>query len=340
VRDRVRFLLGGERRELAGIDPTMTVLDYLRLAERRTGTKEGCNEGDCGACTVVVGRLEEGALRYHTINACIAFVGMLDGAQLLTVEDLRSPDGGFHPAQAAMVDCHGSQCGFCTPGFVMSLFALGQEGGALDPGRIDDALAGNLCRCTGYAPIVAAAERMREIGGGDLDHLGTKAEIAQRLGSLQDEETLVLEGDDRRFFAPATVSALADLLEQHPEAVILAGGTDVGLWVTKQLKKLDPVIWIGRIAELKGIEETGDRLRIGAGVTYSEALDRLAGLYPDLGELFRRLGGLQVRNAGTIGGNIANGSRRSSPSSWGSCTRASRETCARRSGCPGTPSLP
>src|SRR5690349_1003875 len=171
MRDTVKFLLGTERRELRGIDPTMTVLDFLRLVERRCGTKEGCNEGDCGACTVVLGRLSEtGAVRYEAVNACIQFVPMLDGAQLLTVEDLKGPDGALHPVQEALVESNGSQCGFCTPGFVMSLFARYH---APEPAEesIDDTLAGNLCRCTGYRSIVAASERMREIGGAGEDRL-------------------------------------------------------------------------------------------------------------------------------------------------------------------------
>jgi xanthine dehydrogenase small subunit len=310
-----RFLLGTEERRVGELDPTMTVLDWLRLDERRTGTKEGCAEGDCGACTVAVGRLQDGAIRYRAVNACIQFVGQLDGCQLLTVEDLKGKDGSLHPVQRAMVDCHGSQCGFCTPGFVMSLFTLFEEGKAdhsttqLSEQRIDDALAGNLCRCTGYAPIVAAARRMVEIARGEPDRFAReRPDTLARLQALQDEETVRVEGAGRAFYAPATVDKLARLLIEHPEATVLGGGTDVGLWVTKFLRVLSPVIWTGRVRELLAITETDDALEIGAGVTYADATEQMAALYPDLGELFRRLGGEQVRNVGTVGGNIANGS--------------------------------
>jgi xanthine dehydrogenase small subunit len=316
MRERVRFLLGQEMRELDEVDPTMTVLDYLRLVERRTGTKEGCNEGDCGACTVAIGKLAGDRVRYQAVNACIRFVGQLDGCQMLTVEDLKGRNGEPHPAQQAMVDCHASQCGFCTPGFVMSLFALHENDSkadhsdtALSPQRVDDALAGNLCRCTGYAPIVAAAHRMLQLSRGKPDRLAAeRPDTLARLRALQDEATVAVGSGGRRFYAPATVEALAALLLEHPDARIVAGATDVGLWVTKDLRVLERVIDLGRVRELQRIEDTGDALEIGAGVTYADALPALAPLYADVGEVFRRLGGEQVRNVGTIGGNIANGS--------------------------------
>jgi xanthine dehydrogenase small subunit len=316
MRERVRFLLGQELRELDRVDPTLTVLDYLRLVERRTGTKEGCNEGDCGACTVAIGRLENDHVRYRAVNACIRLVGQLDGCQLLTVEDLKAQDGAPHPVQRAMVECHGAQCGFCTPGFVMSLFVLYENDPKADhsttsltPERVDDALAGNLCRCTGYAPIVAAAHRMLQLSRGNPDRLATeRPDTVARLQALQDEETVVVGDGARRFHAPATADALAEILLAHPEARIVAGTTDVGLWVTKDLRLIDEVVDISRVKELQKITDTGDALEIGAGVTYADALPVLAALYPDIGEVFRRLGGEQVRNVGTIGGNIANGS--------------------------------
>jgi xanthine dehydrogenase small subunit len=303
----VRFLLGDERRELGAIDPNTTVLNYLRQTERRVGTKEGCGEGDCGACTVVLGELDGDQLAYRAVNSCIQFVGALDGKQLLTVEDLAAPDGTLHPCQQAMVDCHGSQCGFCTPGFVMSLFALYQEPGQPDRNRIDDALAGNLCRCTGYGPIAAAAKAMKAGKRPDRFARATRKTIAA-LKALDDGAMAGLESDGRRYFAPRSAAALAELLLEYPGATILAGGTDVGLWVTKQLRLLGPIISIGEVADLKRISVDQRWIEIGAAVTYTEALATIEAHYPDIADVIRRLGSEQIRNAGTIGGNIANGS--------------------------------
>jgi xanthine dehydrogenase small subunit len=307
VRNEIRFLLGDEARRLVDIDPTMTVLNYLRREERLVGAKEGCAEGDCGACTVVLGEVENGGTRYRAVNACIQFVPTLDGKQLLTVEHLKSETGEAHPVQRAMVEAHGSQCGFCTPGFVMSMVALQAEGGDLSRDRIDDALAGNLCRCTGYGPIIEAARHMgpvTNLGDGPLNH----ASIADRLMAMVDSETVALEAAGTRYFAPTSTASLAALLNQHPDACLVAGATDVGLWVTKQHRRLDLVIYLGAVRELKRLEEVDGFLEIGAGVTYEDALGAIAAHSPDLGELIRRIGSRQIRNAGTIGGNIANGS--------------------------------
>jgi len=309
MRDCVRFLLGDELKEIRNVDPTMTVLDWLRLSERKVGTKEGCAEGDCGACTVVVGRLDGSDLRYEAVNACIRFVATLDGCQILTVEHLKAADGTLHPVQQAMVDCHGSQCGFCTPGFVMSMFALYQNDPNPTPTGIDDALAGNLCRCTGYTPIAAASQRMYEIADPATDRFAhARAAIAEGLKALRDDETVRVGEGNRLFYAPATLEAFADLLAEHPEARIVSGATDVGPWVTKFQRILDVVIYTGRIQGFRDITDTGDALEIGAGATYTDIQAPITALYPDFGELIRRIGAVQVRNVGTIGGNIANGS--------------------------------
>jgi len=310
---RIRFLLGTEHREVEIADPTMTVLNYLRLVERRTGTKEGCAEGDCGACTVVLGELvpDHGKgerLAYRAVNSCIQFLPTLEGKQLLTVEDLATSRSALHPAQQAMVESHGSQCGFCTPGFVMSLFALFHTPGRLDRRRIDDALAGNLCRCTGYGPIIAAAGRMMEIAESDrFDE--AEAETVRALQALRGNPDRSGETPDgRRWFAPLGVEAMAELLLRFPEACLVAGATDVGLWVTKQHRRLDPVIYLGEVEELARIAVGPETIEIGAGVTYDRLQDVIAEEYPDFGELLRRLGSTQIRNCGTMGGNIANGS--------------------------------
>ena len=305
TRDHIRFLLGDEPRELRGIDPTMTVLNYLRQVEGRCGTKEGCAEGDCGACTVVLAEPSGEGLRYQAVNSCIQFLPTLDGRQLITVEDLRAPDGNLHPVQQAMVETHASQCGFCTPGFVMSLYALYCSGERPDRPRINDVLAGNLCRCTGYGPIIAAAEQACDGKAGDCA-APDGSKLADRAQS--DDRSVALEHEGRRYFAPTTSDELAALLLKYPEAVLLAGSTDVGLWVTKQHRVLETVVFLGDIPELKRIESGDGHIEIGAMASYTDAMDLLAGHFPDIGEVFRRLGSVQIRNAGTIGGNIANGS--------------------------------
>jgi xanthine dehydrogenase small subunit len=303
--DRIRFMLDGAVRTVGGFDPTLTVLDYLRETDRRCGTKEGCAEGDCGACTVVLGELVDGAVRHRAVNACILFLGAIDGKELVTVESLAAPEAPAHPVQQALVECHGSQCGFCTPGFVMSLYALWRQGDVPTRPEIEQALAGNLCRCTGYRPIVAAAGQACA-GTGRID--SRPAATAEQLRAIRPTRTLAIEQDGRRFLAPTSLDALAGLVLAHPQATLLAGGTDVGLWVTKQQRRLETVIYLGRVAGLADIAVAADRIEIGAGVSYSDAMPVLAKYHPEVDGLLRRLGSTQIRNAGTIGGNIANGS--------------------------------
>lgn len=306
TRAALRFLRRGKIVELATVPPTLTLLDYLRLQEKSRGTKEGCNEGDCGACTVALGSLRDGKVVYEPVNACILFLGQIDGKELVTVEDLAEGEK-LHPVQRAMVDEHGSQCGFCTPGFVMSLFALYQTGRKPDRQQVVDQIAGNLCRCTGYRPIVDAA--LKSCDGKPADRWTRNArEIATQLDALDDGSDLFI-GDEQSFFAaPASAAALSALTLKYPDATFAAGSTDAGLWVTKQLRMLPKIIHLGRVRELRNISDTRATLSLGAAVTYAEAHPYLARLDPDLGELLRRLGSKQVRASGTIGGNIANGS--------------------------------
>jgi xanthine dehydrogenase small subunit len=317
-RNTIRFILDGEVVEITDVDPNRTVLQYLREDLDRTGTKEGCAEGDCGACTVVVVDTDASGERLsaRAVNSCIQFLPTLDGKELLTVESLGDCERGLHPAQKAMVDCHGSQCGFCTPGFVMSLFALYKSNAKPTRRDIDDALAGNLCRCTGYTPIVDAALAMYADESGTESWLTRSANVAggdekQRVAKLKEvatEQPLCAEGHGRRFFSPRTTDHLAMLISEYPSATILAGGTDVGLWVTKQQRSLDVVIYTGNVSGLDVLIAKDGYLNIGAAVSLTDAMSLIVGHYPTLEEMFVRFASPPIRNAGTLGGNIVNGS--------------------------------
>jgi xanthine dehydrogenase small subunit len=304
----MRFLLNGEPVQLDSIAPTTSVLRYLREQCRLTGTKEGCAEGDCGACTVVLAELEDDALKLSTVNACIQFVPTLDGKALFTVEYLKTLAGNLHPVQQAMVDCHGSQCGFCTPGFIMSLwrFYLREqlEGATPPQEELADALSGNLCRCTGYRPILDAGREMFELPPVELDAQA----LVSALRDLQRDGDARFDSAEGNFLAPRSLDSLVELRQRHPDATILAGCTDVGLWVSKQLRDLGDILYLGEVAELKRIEWVDGALRIGAMASLSDAYAALTEHYPELRELWLRFASLPIRNAGTLGGNVANGS--------------------------------
>ncbi len=340
----IRFVHRGGVVDIQGSAPTRSVLEWLREDAGCTGTKEGCAEGDCGACTVIVAELAEhgaasgtaaaratvvGGLSLRPINACIRFLPTLDGKALLSVEDLAAiacdnnagSGGALHPVQQALVDCHGSQCGFCTPGFVMTLSAAyerHQEAGTV-PTRQDlaDELSGNLCRCTGYRPILDAGQRMFELPARRLD----TAPIVALLKSLRDDPPLhyaainVAAPSDAKgaprtdhFHAPRTLDALATAIAQQPRARLLAGCTDIGLWVNKQFRDLGDIVYLGEVDELKHIHVTDDALHIGAGASLEDAWSALAEHWPHAREAGLRFAGPPVRHAGTMGGNIANGS--------------------------------
>ncbi|TCR80750.1 xanthine dehydrogenase small subunit [Rhizobium sp. BK376] len=310
IRSELRFILNGQDVVLANVAPDQTLLDWLRLSRSLKGTKEGCGEGDCGACTVLVGRLTPvGGLVYEGVNACIRFLGSLDGCHVVTVEHVAGDGERLHPVQQAMVDFHGSQCGFCTPGFVMSLYALWMQTPNPTDQQIETALQGNLCRCTGYEPILRAARAISSYGGTEKDPLlaERKAMIA-RLKALRDGARVEIGEGRHRLVVPANLDDFAAVLEASPTATIVAGSTDVGLWVTKHMRDIAPAVFIAGLDELKSIAMKDGVISIGAGVTYSEAISLLSQHIPAIGPLITRIGGQQVRNMGTIGGNIANGS--------------------------------
>ncbi|MGZ9723515.1 xanthine dehydrogenase small subunit [Rhizobium miluonense] len=310
IRSELRFILNGEDVALNDVAPDQTLLDWLRLSRSLKGTKEGCAEGDCGACTVLVGRLTPtGGLVYEGVNACIRFLGSLDGCHVVTVEHLAGSDDRLHPVQQAMVDFHGSQCGFCTPGFVMSLYGLWMQTPNPTDQQIETALQGNLCRCTGYEPILRAARSISSYGGTQNDPLLVEREtMIERLKAVSDGARVEIGEGRHRLIVPASLDDFAAVLDASPTATVVAGSTDVGLWVTKHMRDITPVVFIGGLQELKSIAVTDGVITIGAGVTYSEAIATLSQHIPALGPLIARIGGQQVRNMGTIGGNIANGS--------------------------------
>ena len=289
----IRFALNGIAHEAGDAAPSTTLLDYLRDRLRLTGTKEGCAEGDCGACTVVRVR---GDGTFEAVNSCLMQIGQLDGDEILTVEGLEDASGGsLAPVQAAMATGDGTQCGFCTPGFIGALFALQQSGESITDEVIHDALAGNLCRCTGYRPIVEAARAACMQAVPYRPQVGVPRQNIHRSATQE-------------FHAPETLADLVRLRAAHPEAMLLAGGTDLGLSVSKQRRQPAVVIHTGHVSELREIAETGRDLVLGAAVTYTEALPYLARLYPSFAALVRRVGSRQIRNLGTVGGNIGNAS--------------------------------
>ena len=299
----IRFIRRGELVTLGNVPPDRTLLEVLREDLVATGTKEGCGEGDCGACTVVLAEADGDRLRYKAVNSCIRLAHSVDGLALWTVEDLAGADGALHPAQEAMVQCHGSQCGFCTPGFVMSLFGMYQnhvcQGEPITRELAQAELSGNLCRCTGYRPILDAAQQMADLPRVQVD----EAALVRQLRSIPPGD-----GDGAAYLAPTTLPALLAARAAHPQAQVVAGCTDVGLWVTKMHKRYGQVLDVTRAQELRVVETAGSDLSIGAAVTLQDAYAALVAQRPQLRTFAERFAGLPVRSSGTLGGNVANGS--------------------------------
>ena len=316
----VRFVLDGQIVEAQGKRRTTTVLDYLREQLQRTGTKEGCAEGDCGACVVMVGELNAAGtgVDYVATNACIQLLPSLDGKSVKTVESLKKADGTLHPVQEEMVKCHGSQCGFCTPGIVMSLVNMVQTNAQPSRLEITDALSGNLCRCTGYAPIIDAATKACEKkaalkidDSADIDLLKEIKRPSTPTMSLDGEiivQPVVRTKKGNEFVSPSTLSEVADYLVKHPTTTLLAGSTEIGLQVNKQFSRPDHIMYLGNVKELRQIGETDKAWRIGAAVSLTQVETLVAKAYPDFAEVLRRFGSPPIRSTATLAGNIANGS--------------------------------
>ncbi|HLR77523.1 MAG TPA: xanthine dehydrogenase small subunit [Burkholderiaceae bacterium] len=307
-RSTVTFYLNDRLHQVQAESPTLTLLQYLREHLDLAGTKEGCAEGDCGACTIVEASLDrDGRPCFRPVNACIRFLPTLDGKALWTVEGLTAPDGSLHPVQQAMIDHHGSQCGFCTPGFIMSLYAMYAQG-VRHPNRdqVVDQLSGNLCRCTGYRPIIDAGMGMGRYPAAGPDH----GVVREQLHQLQSQcaRPLGFTWGQQSYLAPRSVAELADQLQRHPDALLLAGGTDVGLWVTKQLRTLDHIIYLGDVPELHTMQRSDGMLSIGAAVLLDDAWREITRDYPELTEIWKRFASTPIRCSGTLVGNLGNGS--------------------------------
>jgi xanthine dehydrogenase small subunit len=293
----LRFQINGRWCTESDVSPTTTLLDYLRLNARLTGTKEGCAEGDCGACTVVIGLpQDDGRMAWRAVNSCLVLVPQIDGLPVITVEGLARPDGTLHPVQQSLIDADATQCGFCTPGFAMAMLAFAQGGEARDDETIHEALAGNLCRCTGYRPIVEACKTMRA----DPPGCG----FAERAGEAAPE----YRQGAQLYLAPRSIGELVETKAKHPDAFVLGGGTDLGIRVSKDREAFPVVISTQWVSELRAISEGKDKLTIGGGVTYTRALPFLDKHLPSFAALVRRIGSRQIRNIGTLAANIANAS--------------------------------
>ena len=313
MRQDIRFLLNGKPQQISHMSADMTFLSWLREQPHLCGTKQGCGEGDCGACTVAMGRLDDsGQLLWRPVNTCILFLPMVDGSAIRTVEGLVSADGNLHPVQRAMVTADASQCGFCTPGFVMTLYTAWQNRQGLQQDEINDTLAGNLCRCTGYKSIVNAALTLSSSDShtSSVEYLGSKDALAlAELCTTDDfDKDFCISSDDNSFYAPSEPTTFANFYADNPESVIVAGATDVGLWVTKQHKALGQILWTGRVSEFARIDLAGDQIFVGPAITHQQFVESISNKFPELTELMRRFAAPQVRSSGTVCGNIANAS--------------------------------
>ena len=302
----IQFIWNNKILKIDNPDPNETLLNFIRLKIKKTGTKEGCAEGGCGACTVVLAELKKNTLTYKAINACISFVTILQGKQLIIVEDLSNNDGSLHPVQKAMVDYHGSQCGFCTPGFVMSLFALTKDYSSYTEENIKDSISGNLCRCTGYRPIMDAAKSLNNKNRSDK-FVKNKKKIINLLKKIK-SENINIKNKNKKYFAPTTITELKKTIKNYPNSNFLSGGTDLSLIVTKDRKDIDNIISLNSINELNFIEKKNENIVVGASTPLRDFELFIKKYYPDFASILNRYGSVQIRNVATIAGNIATAS--------------------------------
>ena len=306
ISDTVRFIFNNKIRELKNPDPNQTILNFIRSNLKKTGTKEGCAEGGCGACTIVLGELNNNDIIYKAVNACIAFVPTLEGKQLLVVEDLVNENGDLHPVQKTMVNNHGSQCGFCTPGFVMSLFSMYKNNSSYSIDLIKDSISGNLCRCTGYRPIIDSAKKLNL--SSRRDHFfKNKKNIITLLKKIK-KNNLELKRENKNYFAPKTLNELKKLIKKNPKSNLLSGGTDLSLKVTKERKDIKSIIYLQSVKELDFIIVKKNEINVGACTPIIKFEKYIKKYYPDFNTILKRYGSLQIRNVGTIAGNIATAS--------------------------------
>ena len=305
ISNTIRFILNNKIQEIQNPDPNETILNYIRLKLKKTGTKEGCAEGGCGACTIVIGELKKNNIVYKAINSCIAFVTSLEGKQLLVVEDLMSKNNSLHPVQKAMVDYHGSQCGFCTPGFVMSLFAMYKNNSSYDEKTIEESISGNLCRCTGYRPIIDAAKSLNNNKSDQFKK--NKKTIIALLKKIR-SENISINYHNKKYFAPRTVNELKKIIKKHPNLDFLSGGTDMSLIVTKQKQDIKNIIYLNSIDELNYIKENDKYIEVGATTPLRKFELFIKKYYSDFNTILKRYGSVQIRNVATMAGNIATAS--------------------------------
>ncbi len=302
----ISFIHSGKIINIINPDPNETLLNFVRTKLKKTGTKEGCAEGGCGACTVVLGELKDDNINYTSINSCITFLPTLQGKQLILVEDLISKDNSIHPVQQAMVKYHGSQCGFCTPGFVMSLFSMFKNYSQLKEDTIKDSIAGNLCRCTGYKPIIKAAKSLRTKN--KIDHFIKNKKTTIAMLKKIENKSISIYKKGKKYFAPQYVSELKKILKKNSKSKLLSGGTDLSLAVTKERKDIDSIIYMNSIKELNYIKNNNKYIEVGATTSLRDFEIFIEKYYPDFNKILKRYGSVQIRNVATIAGNIATAS--------------------------------